>query len=356
MNSGNEGSLLVVDDDGVILELVRDFLTSEGYSITAISNPVGIIGMMRETFFHVVITDINMPSINGLELLKLIKNQDQNIPVIMMTGSQDSENIIAAIKYGAYDYIRKPFKLHELLFSVQKAVHKRRMQVELDQYHQMLEMMVRKRTQQLADVNDKLEHNLIGSILAMVNALEASDKYTRGHSERVTMISLTLGKEMKLSLKELKMIRLGSVMHDIGKIGISHDILNKPAKLESYEFEVIKQHPAIGLDILKPIDMDEEISQIVNQHHERMDGTGYPEKLTGERISPLARIVSVADTFDAITSSRPYREAKSRKFALTEIESHSGSQLDKLVVDALKRVEKEITEEKLNNIDLIKSL
>ena len=297
-----------------------------------------------------------MPKISGLGILKKIKKMDPSLPVIIITGTDSSENIITAIRYGAYDYLKKPFKLPALSITVQEAIKKRKMQLELDRYHQMLEIMVKRRTEQLTNANEKLEQNLIGSILAMVNALEASDKYTKGHSERVTAISLSIGKKLNLSLQELKFLRLGSIMHDIGKIGIAPNILNKPSILNDNEYDIIKSHPNIGKDILEPIDMNQQITEIVNQHHERIDGTGYPKKITGEKINALAKIVSVADTFDAITSNRPYRAAKSKEYAMEELSKSANTQLDKTVVNSFIKNIKEILAKLPENIASIKKL
>ncbi|MDD3051825.1 MAG: response regulator [Candidatus Cloacimonetes bacterium] len=355
-HTSNEGNVLIIDDDKAVLTLVSTFLTNAYYGVVAVDSARDIDNLLIEQNFDTVITDINMPSVNGIDVLQTIKKFDSDLPVIMMSGSNDLEDIISSIKFGAYDFIKKPFRMLELLFSVQKAVQKRKLMMEIADYQKNLEIMVIKRTQQLADSNKQLEGHVISSILAMVNALEASDKYTRGHSERVTIISLLIARELGIPLSDLKMLRLGSVMHDIGKIGIDHNILNKPDRLEDYEFDVIKKHPDIGSDILRPIHMSETIQNIVTQHHEKFDGTGYPSGLKGEQISLLARIVSVADTYDAITSKRPYRDAGTKKYALEEITKNIGTQFDETVVKALLNIEKQLTEEKLTAINLMKLL
>ncbi|MCD4650699.1 MAG: response regulator [Candidatus Cloacimonetes bacterium] len=344
------GNLLIIDDDTELLMLMRDTLDFEGYNVTVTDDPTQIHKVADIATIDALLTDINMPQMNGLDVLKNIHNINPEIPVIIITGNADLNNLQAAFRGGAYDYLKKPFNTDELLITVRKAVEKRRFMKELNSYYCLLEEKVIQKTEQLTTANRKIEENLLATILAMINALEASDEYTRGHSERVTKLSLVLGKELGLSIEQLRVLRLGAVLHDIGKIGITHSILTKPSSLLPHEYQTMKEHPTIGHKILEPIDMENGVLDIIGQHHERIDGEGYPEGLKGDEISFLARIVAVADTYDAMTSDRPYRKKLARLVALEEIYNHRSVQFDVRVVDALHRLHDKIDLKNISNV------
>ncbi len=346
--------ILLVDDEETILEIMQETLEDNGYKVTAVSNPTKLKELVEKLDIDTVVTDIQMPHMDGLTLLKLIKQYDKKLPVIMITGFADLNNLMKSFRLGAYDYLKKPFSMNELLITVDKAVEKRDLQLQIEQYYDILEERVIEKTKELVVANQKLEENLLGTILAMINALEASDEYTRGHSERVTAISMMIGQQMNLDSETLKVLRLGSVLHDIGKLGISHRILRAPRKLDPLEYEEMKEHPTIGVKIIRPIDLEEEVFNIVGQHHERIDGNGYPNRLAGDQISFLARIVAVADTYDAITSDRPYRKALSAETAISEIMKHADVQFDRKAAEALKKIYKGIDQDKMTGFEVVK--
>lgn len=352
----NKGNILVIDDEEIIRSLIYETLTIENYSVTTLEAIPETENYFKKNSFDTIISDINLPGKSGIEFLKEIRQFDETIPVILITGSTETENLLTAIKYGAYDFLRKPFPLSDIIVTVNHSVQKRKLEKENYEYKKTLEKMVIERTEQLQIANKKLENNLIKTMLAMVNALEASDKYTRGHSERVTALSLMIGKKMNLTFHDLKDLQMGAVLHDIGKIGIYHNILNKPTRLNEQEFNVIRQHPEIGFKIIKPIEFNQNVFDIVLQHHEFINGTGYPNKLKGYHLNLLSKIVSVADTYDAITSDRPYRKGNSKEFAIEEIYKGIDSQFDREIVKVLVDLKKNITTDSLSNIDLIKQI
>ncbi len=346
--------ILLVDDEPAILEIMQETLEENDFKVTAVSDPATLPDLIEKLDIDTVVTDIQMPKMDGITFLKMVKQYDKKLPVIMITGFADLNNLMKSFRLGAYDYLKKPFSMNELLITVTKAVEKRDLQLQIERYYDLLEEKVIEKTRELVVANQKLEENLLGTILAMINALEASDEYTRGHSERVTAISMMIGQQMNLDNETMKVLRLGSVLHDIGKLGISHRILRAPRKLAPDEYEEMKEHPIIGVKIIRPIDLDEEVFNIVGQHHERIDGNGYPNGLCCEQISMLARIVAVADTFDAMTSDRPYRKALSSETAIEEITKNAGVQLDETVANALCKIYKNIDPKKMTGFEVVK--
>jgi putative nucleotidyltransferase with HDIG domain len=333
MNS--QPHILVIDDEPDILDVIREALEIDTYQVTTITDPFQVESVLRDAPPDAVITDIHMPKRDGVEIIGIVKQFDPHIPVIVITGHADVTNLMASFRQGAYDYLKKPFQLDELLITVNQAVDKHSLEKQVERYYNELEDMVVQKTQELSKANLRLESNLLGAIRAMVNALDASDQYTRGHSERVTALAVMIGKQMKLDLGTLKVLRLGAILHDIGKIGIPHDILHKPNSLSDDEYEEMKQHPLLGERIMIPIGLDDRVLEIVRQHHERIDGTGYPFGIKEDQITLLARIVAVADTFDAMTSDRPYRKGLSREEAMREILEYRDHLFDPNVTNAL---------------------
>jgi putative nucleotidyltransferase with HDIG domain len=260
--------------------------------------------------------------------LELVGKTDPNIPVILMTGEADQSKMRSAIQLGAFDFLRKPFEIAELHVAVKQALQKNQLLIQNERYRCHLEILVEERTEELFAAKSKLEKHYLNTIHAMVNAMEANDIYTRGHSERVTVLSLMLGKLLKLNNDELKLLRIGALLHDLGKIGIYNTLLNKEQALTLTEYEVMKQHPVIGEKIIGPIGLPGEVHDIILQHHEWFGGGGYPFGKKGKAISHLARIVTIADSYDAMTSRRAYRHNLDPLSASLEIRDKTGVQFD----------------------------
>lgn len=322
-------NILVVDDDEAILRIISRILNAvPNYRVYCCIDSMEALTYLQTMPINVMISDIVMPKLNGLELLKKVTQIDEKISVILITGTEDSYKMRSAIQLNAFDFLRKPFDLAELEISVKQAIEKNALLIDNENYQNNLELLVQQRTLELFDAKSKLERNYLNTIGAMVNAIEANDIYTKGHSERVTILSLLLGKKMRLSSEELKQLRVGSLLHDIGKIGIMTQILSKPGTLSESEYELVKMHPIIGDKIISPVGLPHTVHQIILQHHEWVDGKGYPHNLTGADISLLSKVVSVADSFDAMTSQRVYRSDLDIKAAYHEIEQMSGTQFD----------------------------
>jgi len=325
--------ILIVDDETVVRRVLVEKMGAAGYRCEQASTADEAIELIKSTDVQLAILDIKMPGRSGVELLAEIKTTHPDIAVIMATAVIDISTAIECLKQGAYDYITKPFNLDEVVLSVDRALEKKRLELEIRDYQLHLEQKVEEQAR-------KIRNAFLNAITALAYALEAKDKYTSGHSQRVAGISVAIAAEMGLSKPEIEKIRLAGLIHDIGKIGVREAVLNKPGKVSAKEYQHILSHSDIGEHILTPIVEDEVILKAVRHHHERYDGTGYPDRLSGEQIPLAARILAVADSYDAIISGRPYRAAKSIQTACDEIKRHRGGQFDPEVVDAFLRIRK----------------
>lgn len=322
--------VLVIEDDEPMLEILLDCLSITGeYQAIGTGEAQTAIELISREPFNAIVTDINLPGLSGLDLLGHVNRQDPNIPVILITGYSDPDKMRKAIQLGAFDFLRKPFEMNELLIRVKQAVEKNQLLVQNEMYQDHLELVVQERTLELYAANHKLETHYINTIHAMVNTIEAMDIYTRGHSERVTAIALMLGKELSLSIEDLKLLRIGALLHDLGKIGVNKPVLDKAAGLSTDEYDLMKQHPIIGARIVDPIGLPIEVHDIILHHHERWDGSGYPHGIKHEEITYLARITTIADSYDAMTSKRSYRKPLSPSAACREIEKNLDLQFDR---------------------------
>ncbi|HPS38041.1 MAG TPA: response regulator [Candidatus Cloacimonadota bacterium] len=340
--------LLVIDDDTTMLDIVRSILSEiSGVEIVCTDQPEEAIKLLSDKSFNAVITDINMPRLNGLEVLEQTGLIDPNVQVVLMTGYLDAHYMRRAIQLGAFDFIRKPFAAAELLLTVQQALNKNRLLLQNQAYHDHLEQLVEERTGELIKAKSKLESHYLNTIRAMINAIEVTDIYTVGHSERVTILSVTLGRLMHLSIEELRNLRIGAILHDLGKIGKISTLVSKHHKLSDQEFDLIKEHPINGAKIIAPLGLPSDVHDIIIQHHEWMNGEGYPYGISGDEINRYARIVSIADSYDAMTSKRAYRANLEPRAAAMDIRDHAGSQFDpelaQLFYDRFERIFETIT-------------
>ncbi len=325
--SEKQEEILIVDDEETIRKLLQRTLSREGYQCQEAGGVNQALDKLLDNTIALVILDIKMPGKSGTELLPEIKLRYPDTVVIMATAVNDTETAIQCMKQGAYDYFTKPFSLDEVILSVDRALEKRRLELENRDYQQHLEEKVQAQAR-------KIRTSFLSAVTSLAYALEAKDEYTSGHSQRVADGSVAIAKGLGLPPDTIERIRLAGLIHDIGKIGVRESVLNKPDRLTDEEFQHIKYHPAIGEHILTPIVDDEETLRMVRHHHERYDGKGYPDGLSGGQIPPGARILAVSDTYDAMTSERPYRAAMSAETACAEIQSCRGSQFDPGVAEA----------------------
>lgn len=328
--------ILAVDDTPASLKLMSDILVNEGYEVRAAIN--GELALHAAAAQHpdLILLDINMPEMDGFEICRRLKRQEQTreIPIIFVSAMGHTDEKLEGFRLGAVDYITKPFEREELLARV-------RNHIELYRLHHNLHEMVQERTASLKESEIRLKNTLLDAVTAIATTVEMRDPYTAGHQRRVADIAVAVGKELGLSDERIEGLRLASVVHDVGKVKIPAEILSKPGKLDPVEYELIKQHSESGYDILKSISFPWPIAEMVRQHHEHMDGSGYPRGLKGDGILLEARIISVADVIEAMAAHRPYRPGLGLEAALEEIEGGRGTRYDADVVDAASRLFRE---------------
>lgn len=323
-------TILIVDDEQTIRRLLNQILSNDGYHCQEAGNAEEALQTLRNNAISLVLLDIKMPGKSGIELLPEIKTSYSDTAVIMATAVTEISVAIQCLKHGADDYICKPFNLDEVSLVVQRSLEKRHLQLKIREYQQHLEETVEEQT-------GEIRRLFLGAIEALVFALEAKDRYTGGHSRRVTSIALALGEELILSPDDMEDLRWGSLLHDVGKIAVDPLIQNKPGKLTQEEYEHIMIHAHVGAGIVQPV-VNEKVVKMIEHHHDRYDGRGLHQATVGSDIPLAARILAVADSFDAMTSDRPYRPAMSRDEALDEIKRCVTTQFDPVVADAFIKI------------------
>jgi putative two-component system response regulator len=322
----NKETILVVDDEKIVRRSLIKCLTMNGFMCEEASNAEEAMEYLRNKNVDLVILDIMMPGIPGSELLPRIKQSFPNTAVIMATAVVEPDTIVACMKNGAHDYVTKPFDLNQLVKNIQTVLEKRNLEIYLKEKSQVLEGKVTEQAREL-------QRLFIDAVESLISALEAKDKYTAGHSRRVTKVALDIASALKIDGEELENVRWAALLHDIGKIGIDPSVQNKPGSLTPNEYSYILTHCSIGPGIVQPL-VNETIVEAIRHHHDSYDGTGLNQTLKGEEIPLISRILAVADSFDAMTSDRPYRAAMSAIKAVNEIEQCSGTQFDPVVVQA----------------------
>jgi putative two-component system response regulator len=330
--------ILVVDDERGLRLSLKAFLTKDGYEVETAEDVPSAMDILEATAVDVVISDIIMPGESGVQLLARIHERSPGIAVILLTGEPNVETAAEAVRHGAFDYTAKPIAKPILLATVARAARAKaqydenlRLAAENRDYQNDLEGLVERRTEELSVA-------LRGTIGVLSQALEMRDPYTAGHQRRVATLSLALGKAMGLSEGVLEGVEMAAMVHDVGKIAVPADILSKPTRLSKAEFDIIKEHSTVGYEILKDVQFPWPLAEVVWQHHERLDGSGYPQGLQGDAIRLEARIIGVADVVEAMASHRPYRAALGIEVALEEITNKRGLFFDPMVVDACLRL------------------
>src|SRR6267142_5230744 len=329
--------ILIVDDESDITAILSDLLSTQ-YECSMAGTAEQALVRLQESEFELVISDITMPGMSGLDMIPHVKTIAPDTVVVMISGMQTVESAIGALRLGAFDYLMKPFDLRQVEAVVKRALEHHELIVAKQRYEDHLEELVEQRTAELDRALDSLEEAYRSTLKALTAALETRDSETHGHSERVVTYSLRLGREYGLDSDKMKALEFGSLLHDIGKIGVPDAILRKPAKLTDEEWVQMREHPLHGQQILRGIDFLSRASRVVAQHHEKWDGSGYPLGLRAEEIDICARIFAVADAFDAITSDRVYRQGRPYEAASQELDEWVGRQFDPKVVEAFHRV------------------
>jgi len=345
-HSGGQRNIFIVDDEEPIRKVLNTHLSKEGYNVTQSSGGNGIFDLLSRSSFEILICDIKMPEVNGVEILEFVKENFDTTPVIMLTGLTDVAVAVDVMKKGAFDYCIKPVRKEDLLSTIRKAfnhrdllVRNKQLELENREYQNFLEDKVKERTRELDQKNIEvnrayglLKTTNIQFVTVLAETIEAKDRNTKGHCNRMRSLCVLIGGLMGLSPGELETLEYASLLHDLGKVGVNEAILNKEGPLTDEEGKKIKEHALIGEKILQSIPLMEDVTRIVVAHHENYDGSGYPRGLKGEEIPVGARIVAVADLFDAMTSDRPYRKGLPTEVAVEEMKRVAGRQLDPGIV------------------------
>ncbi len=339
--------IFIVDDEEPIRKVMNTHLSKEGYSVIQSRGGSGVFADLETGNFDLVICDIRMPEVDGIQVLDFLRKNFETIPVIMLTGLTDVTTVIEVMKKGAFDYLMKPVKKEDLMSIIRKAlvhrdllVRNKELELENREYQLFLEQKVRERTKELNSKAIELQKAYghlktmnIQFINVLAETIEAKDRHTRGHCNRMRRLCVELGRLAGLSPEDLEMLEYASLLHDLGKIGINEMVLNKPGPLTEDECEHIKEHPEIGEKILQGIPLMEPVARIIVSHHENFDGSGYPRNLKGEDIPLPSRVIAVADIYDAMSSDRPYRKGLRIEIVLEEMLRVAGSQLDPSLVN-----------------------
>lgn len=337
MDMHDKGNILAVDDTPASLKLLTDILKAEGYEVrSAITGELALHAAAVNPP-DLILLDIRMPIMNGIEVCRCLKadSRTRDVPVIFVSASSDLSEILLGFEAGAVDYVTKPYQRDELLARV-------RTHLELNRLRNRLEALVEARTAELRASERKLRDSLLATITGFAVFVELRDPYTAGHQRRVAHLANAIAKEMRLTDHQIEGVNLAGKIHDIGKIQIPSEILSKPGRLSRVEFELIKQHPECGYEILKAVSFPWPLAEIVLQHHERLDGSGYPRGLTSDQILVEAKILAVADVVESMISHRPYRPGLGLEAALDEITGKRGKEFEPAIVDACIRLFREL--------------
>ena len=331
-------AVLVVDDEEPIRNALRKFLKQQQFEVYTAGSADEALQQLRLHKITLMLSDIRMPGTSGVDLVPQAIEIEPDLAILMLTAVNDATSAALCMQRGAMDYLTKPIELVDLGRAVQRAVKRREMQLESRHLNQWLKEEVTTRTAELHRQQHRMERISTATLEALVNALEAKDPYLRGHSARVADLSANVATEMGLNEEDVERVRMAGRLHDLGKIGTRDDVVNKEGPLTPEEFEHVKQHVIIGAQILAPLVHLGEVVSMVRSHHERFDGTGYPDGLRGEDIPIGGRIIAAAEVYDALTQSRPYQEMMTPEQAVERMTDFSGTVLDTQVYEALVRI------------------
>src|SRR6059058_6142295 len=330
--------ILIVDDEETIRLALRKFLRSRGFDVEIAGSGDQALEILEKQSFSLMLCDVRMPGMTGVQLVPQARAIDHDLGIIMLTAVNDAATATEVLAAGASDYLMKPVELADLQQAVDRALNKRAELIEQRRFDELIRREVALRTAELEQEKESLRLMSVSIAETLINAMEAKDLYLRGHSQRVAELAGQLAVELGLEESVCEDLRVAGRLHDVGKIGIREDILNKPDRLTTEEYDHVKRHVQIGLDILAPLFHIKQPLKYVEHHHEHWNGAGYPLGLAGEEIPLGARILCAADTFDALTSKRAYREPLEPLAALEHLRVDVSKQFDPAVYDALVRV------------------
>ena len=331
-------TLLVVDDEESILNALRKFLVQQGFEVVTASSGEEALAVLQRQKITGMLLDVNMPGMSGVELVPQIMELEPTIALLMLTAVNDATSAALCMQRGAFDYLIKPIDLGHLGRAIHHALQRRHTLLEGQHINQWLKEEVASRVAERRLEQDNQERISIATLEALVNALEAKDPYLRGHSARVADLSAIVAAEMGCTDEQVEAVRTGGRLHDIGKIGIREEILNKQGPLTDDEYEHVKQHVVVGSQILSPLVHLRDVIGFVRSHHERWDGTGYPDRVAGDAIPLGARVIGAVEIYDALTTARPYQEKIPPEAAVKRMRDLVGTVIDPVVHRALDAV------------------
>jgi putative nucleotidyltransferase with HDIG domain len=331
-------SILVVDDEEPVRAALKRFLTGRGYEVVTAATGAEALAAAARYKLAGVLLDVRLPDVSGVDLLPDLLEREPAAAIVVLSAVDDAASAAVCLQRGAMDYLTKPVDLNNLAGALERALKRRTTQLEAAQLNQWLKDEVALRTGELRMERANQERLTLATLETLVNALEAKDPYLRGHSARVADFAAMVAAELGLPDDQVETIRVAGRLHDIGKIGIREEILNKQGPLTDEEFEHVKRHPEIGSEILAPLAHLGPVIQFVRSHHERWDGRGYPDGLAGEAIPVGARIIGAVEIYDALTTSRPYQEKMLPENAVERLRDLVGTVLDPAIHRALQAV------------------
>jgi len=327
--------ILVVDDEELIRSALAKFLRSRGYEVSTCDSGAAALDLLAREKHVLMLADVRMPGMSGLELVPAALQVDSDLAVMMLTAVNDAPTATEALAQGAMDYLMKPIELADLAMAVERVLHKRDLSIEQRKVERLIREEVAAQTAELTRERQLLHNVVVEIVQSLVHAREAKDPFFGGHSDRVADLAASIASQLGLSDDDIEAVRLAGRLMDVGRIGIRESVLNKPGKLTPEEFDHVKDHVRIGLEILTPLRTISHVLPAIRDHHEHWDGQGYPRGLAGEEIALGGRILAAADAFDALTSRRAWRDPLSPPEAATFLRARSGQLLDPKVFEAL---------------------
>lgn len=330
--------VLVVDDEEGIRRAIGKFLKTRGFDVVTAESGDEALSHLGQQGFVLMLCDVRMPGLSGVEVVPRALQLDSELAIMMLTAVNDAPTATESLSNGAMDYLMKPVELADLEVAIERALHKRALLIEQRRVERMIREEVAQRTEELEREKEALRDLTVSVAETLINAMEVKDVYLRGHSQRVAELGASIAEELGMSPDAVEQVRLAGRLHDVGKIGTREAVLNKPGSLTAEEFEHVKEHVRIGMEILAPLRHLGQALAYVQDHHEHWDGSGYPRGLATTEISIGGRILAAADAFDALTSKRAYRAPLEPLDALEHLSVDVGKQFDPSVYDALVRV------------------
>jgi response regulator RpfG family c-di-GMP phosphodiesterase len=330
--------VVVVDDESTMLDVVSKVLQREGYPVETFVSAGDGLARIVEGGVALLITDIRMPGMGGIELLRRALEEDPDLAILILTGAGDMDSAIDSFRLGVQDYLTKPIAPEALVEAVDRALRQRRQQLHRHKFEAWLRAEVDRRTEQVLQQSEELEQVSVSALTALVRAMEVKDPYLKGHSERVAELSQRLALQLDFEVEEVEEIRVAGLLHDIGMIGIREAVVHKRGQLSEDEYGHVREHVEIGTEILQPLAHIGRAIDYVHCHHERINGSGYPRGLKGSEVPLGAQIVGLAESFVSLTEERAFRKAFPAQEALGTLQKGRGIWFAPQVVDALRSV------------------